>query len=302
MSMTRRTRVLWSSTVGFLLAGSVLLAACGGSDDPKPTSTPHPPIATATQQATAPAKIQVDMADYSFTAPDSVDAGWVEVHAKNTGKEMHHAQFVRLNEGVTVEQLNTAFAENPESALGMVTLAGGIGAINPGEEQTVYVELDGGQYVLVCLIAGEDGVPHLAKGMEKALTVTGTGGSTAQAPQADIMLGMNDFSFDMPDTLDAGEINIMVMNHGKQPHEWVLLKLDEDKSIDDVKAYFAAGDETAPPPGTEAGGVQAMSSGASSVVTMNFKAGNYVAVCFIPDADSGKAHAELGMLKAFTVS
>lgn len=227
----------------------------------------------------------------------------MQIDATNSGQEPHHAQVVRLNDGVTMDQLNEALQQGPEAALGLVSLAGGVGGIGPGEIQTVYLNLTEGDYILLCFIAGHDGMPHLAKGMIEPVTVTAATGQKAAAPEADITLGLHDFSFDMDEVIEAGEVNIKVDNHGVQPHEWILFKLDEGKTLADMPAFLAQGENASgPPPGTEAGGAQAISSHGSEVIAMNLDAGNYVALCFLPDPESGKSHAELGMIQEFTVS
>lgn len=58
--------------------------------------------------------IEVDAADFAFHGiPESMETGWVNLHFTNSGAEAHHAQFVKLNEGVTQEQLNEAL-QNPD--------------------------------------------------------------------------------------------------------------------------------------------------------------------------------------------
>ena len=89
----------------------ILLAACGtatatteppalASPTLKPTSVPVEPAA-GTDSIT---EIKIDAADYSYTAPETINAGWVRVTLTNSGQEPHHVQFLRLNDGVTVQQ------------------------------------------------------------------------------------------------------------------------------------------------------------------------------------------------------
>ena len=302
----RRQRKLFGAFATLGLTGGLLLAACGGSaegSDGTTTVDRAPVTPTAQVQTVTPTRIQLDMRDFSFTAPASVPAGWVEISATNSGQEPHHAQFVRLNEGVTMDQLTEALRQGHEAALALVSLAGGVGGIEPGGEQTVYLNLTEGSYVMLCFIAGQDGVPHLAKGMITPITVTPATGPQATAPEADITISLHDFSFQMNGPIPAGEVNLRVDNQGVQPHEWIIFKLDDGQTLADMQAFLAAGEDAAgPPPGTEAGGGQAISSGGSEIITMNLDAGTYVAVCFLPDPETGKSHAELGMVQEFTVS
>jgi len=43
-----------------------------------------------------------------FTSPDTFAGGIVRIRLNNTGKESHHAQLVRLNDGVTIPQFQSA--------------------------------------------------------------------------------------------------------------------------------------------------------------------------------------------------
>ena len=45
--------------------------------------------------------------DYAFDSPDTIEAGLVTLNFENVGKEDHHLQLARLNDGVTFEQFMT---------------------------------------------------------------------------------------------------------------------------------------------------------------------------------------------------
>ena len=67
-------------------------------------------------------------------------------------------------------------------------------------------------------------------------------------------------------------------------------------------AQFMAGEAPAgPPPFVAVGGMQGLSNGASGYLNLDFAAGNYVAICNIPDPATGKPHSALGMVHPFTV-
>ena len=111
---------------------------------------------------------------------------------------------------------------------------------------------------------------------------------------------MHDFGFEIPEGLKAGPVTMEVVNSGDQPHELVLMKLQDGKTLEDVRAWMEAGEE-GPPPGEFGGGVQAIGGGQSTFVTMDLAAGNYIAVCFIPDPATGQPHFLLGMMDEFSV-
>lgn len=243
--------------------------------------------------------LEIVATDHHFALPQRVAAGMVTIEFKNEGREPHHAQLARLNDGVSMEQFTAALQEGPLPALALVTLTGGPGVVDPGGEQTVTVELPAGQYVLLCFVPDADGVPHLAKGMIATLEVVAGDVAAAQPPASDAAVTLVDFSLILPPVIHPGEQIWKVTVAGKQPHEIMLLKLAGGKSMADV-AHWLHQPQGAPP-FANVGGMQGLAPGASGYLHLNLTPGNYVALCHIPDAASGKEHAELGMVMPFTV-
>src|SRR5262245_49703476 len=66
-------------------------------------------------------RVAITARDYAFDAPNSVQAGVASYVLRNEGPEPHHAQFVRLNDGVTVAQFGMAIMQGPGPALAMVS-------------------------------------------------------------------------------------------------------------------------------------------------------------------------------------
>src|SRR4051794_6305462 len=100
-----------------LLAGVTLLAACGssgGSSAEDSGSTTTKPA----QAATSLPDVTIETADFSFKTPDTIPAGYVNVTVKNTGKEGHQVQFVKLGDGVTFEQFQASAAKTDIGSLG----------------------------------------------------------------------------------------------------------------------------------------------------------------------------------------
>src|SRR5687767_1046211 len=114
-------------------------------------------------------EVVIKTKDYAFEAPDQIEAGLVSITMVNDGQEPHHAQMIRLNDGVTLEQFQTAMQESEAAAMALMTLVGRPGLVDPGLSTQVTLELKPGQYVLLCFVPSHDGVPHLAKGMVKPI-------------------------------------------------------------------------------------------------------------------------------------
>ena len=291
--------------------GAVVLAACGGGSA---TDTPWPATATGTATATgAPASVTsptraagqdgalllaIDAVEYGFcTNNGSVPAGMTMVRMRNLGQEDHQAQFLRLNDGVTLAQVQATFGADQ---LAVTTLVGGPGTIGGGGTSAAMLDLRPGQYLLVCFIPSRDGVTHAAKGMVLPLTVTAQTGAASPAPATQGTVVMKEFSFALSaSTLPAGRSMVGVSNEGAQVHEFGLLRLAPGKTAADVTGYFA-GKPTGPPPFSSAGGIAALSPGQRGIAALDLTPGQYAAICFVPDPASGKEHLQLGMVAGIT--
>lgn len=269
------------------LASALLLASCAA-----------PPTAPAAPAG--PAAVTFKGADFSFEGPEQIAAGLTTINFENVGQEWHHIQFARLNDGITFPQLAEAFEKEGDAVMRYMTFVGGVGALDPSGNGSVTLDLPEGEYALLCFIPSADGVPHLAKGMVRPLSVKGAPSAAAAAPEADVTVNLEDFHFSMPSEVQAGKQVWKIVNTGQQPHEITLIRLADGKTIEDGFAWFAKPE--GPPPFQMFGGMQAMNTGvAAAYVNLDLPAGNYVATCDIPDPASGKPHSELGMLMPFTV-
>jgi hypothetical protein len=307
--------------VAGLAFGAVFGVACSDDDGENDANPPSLPAATApggnavststaagggagtaTSGSTAPT-VQLTARDFAYDINDSIVGGLVKLEMRNTGQEPHHAQFGRLNDGVTQQQFTAALMNpDPGAALGMISLAGGPGIVQPGQSQVVYDDLRPGKYTLLCFVEGSDGVPHAAKGMIDFIDVTAPTGTASTPPTAQLQMSVADFSFTGGDTIPASRTTVEVTNNGPQPHEVAILKLDSGVTVEQLRAMFAATTPPAgPPPFEESGGLQAIGRGQKGWMELNLAAGNYAYICFVPDPATGSPHFALGMLKGFTV-
>jgi ABC-type glycerol-3-phosphate transport system substrate-binding protein len=99
-----------------VLAAVTALAACGSSGGSSAKSD-----STTTKAATTLPKVTIKAADFSFDAPATMPAGYVDVTVENTGKEGHQVQFVKLGDGVTYDQFKTAAAKTDIGSLSTST-------------------------------------------------------------------------------------------------------------------------------------------------------------------------------------
>jgi hypothetical protein len=245
--------------------------------------------------------------DYAFDSPDTIEAGLVTLKFENIGNEDHHLQLVRINDGVSIEDFMTTLQTDGNAAFALVEAVGGVGILQPGVTQSVTVDLQKpGLYIALCVIPTAEGIPHLALGMIKPIevvapaSVVATETPEADLPKTDLKVQMLDFGYDIPSLVSAGKQTWEVVNAGAQPHEMLIAKLEDGKTINDVMTYLQNGEEGAAPYKFQ-GGAQAMATSYSSFVEFDLVPGEYVALCFVPDPATGKPHIALGMVRPFTV-
>jgi hypothetical protein len=276
---------------------ALTLTACGSSAL----------VTESASQTEAPAEgvvlpeIAIEAADHSYSAPETTVEGWTRVTLTNSGSEPHHVQFLRLNDDVTEEQFNEALEQGEGPALALVKQVGGVGSVHPGGTAQAIINLPAGNYMILCFVPSpSDGVPHIAKGMIKSLTVEPASGKTAEEPTADLTIHMKDFMFEMPETMPAGQVTIEIINDGPEPHEFNILRLEDGKTIANVNEFLLGLVDI--PPFAPVGGLNGMDMGLKGYTELNLEPGIYVAICYIPSPKAeGLSHHTLGMIKQFIV-
>jgi hypothetical protein len=282
-----------------------LLPACGPGEEKAEASS-----------TAAPSVVMLSSANDAFDAPDTIAAGWTSFQFTNKGNDIHYAHIVRLDSGRTVPELVAAYAEAIRTSgprPKWVTRFGGPGGAAPGGTATVTQFLEPGSYVWICPIEDEQGNPHFGKGEHKPFVVHGAPAQTqVAAPTATSEVRLMDFSFAIDSTLRSGAHTIRVVNAGVEPHDLVLMKLVEGKTIDDIRRWMnpeqaRRSDRPAEPPppleslGIPAGGIAAIASGYEVFMDLDLTPGDYVAVC-MATAPDGRSHIEHGMIQQFRIN
>jgi uncharacterized cupredoxin-like copper-binding protein len=91
------------------------------------------------------------------------------------------------------------------------------------------------------------------------------------------------------------------VNNGSQAHEFVVMRLNDGKTLGDALPYLQAGFQ-GDKPLTFEGGSGGVEPGHTGFVDLSLTPGQYVAMCFITDPASHRHHAELGMVAPFSVT
>lgn len=247
-------------------------------------------------------EIMVDAADFAYNMPDRVSEGWTKVTLNNSGDEPHHIQFLRLKDGVTFDQFQDALKQGEGPALNLVEQVGGVGAVHPSGSAQAVLYLTPGDYVVMCFIPSpSDGMPHFTKGMTNTMTVTEDVAFAYDEPTPTMTIRLKDYSFDLPESIPAGQSVIKVINDGPESHEFNILRLEAGKTLADVTA-FLNGEIEGPPPFAPVGGMNGLDAGKYGYALLDLQPGNYVAICNIPSPKAaGAPHFMLGMIKEFTI-
>ncbi len=293
---------MYSRTLGCIALGALTLAGCTGKTE-RGADSAADTTAAAAPTSPAPNVLTVTANEFAFTAPDQVPAGMTTIRLVANGKELHHVQFVKLDSGKTVDDYVQAVGkamkgEAPPPA--WATDYGGVNPPVPGGTAEITQQLEPGSYALVCFVPGPDGVPHIAKGMSRAITVTPSTAPTAPEPKSDIALNLADYTFNATPALAAGKHTIRIENTAQQTHEVILVRLAPGKRVEDLAKWIDH--MQGPPPAEPLGGVPGIAPGRHVFMTVDLTPGEYGLLCEVPDAKDGKPHVAHGMMKQFTIS
>ena len=263
-----------------------------------------------------PTVVPISSANYTFQAPDTVDAGWTTFQFANNGDDIHYAHIVQLDSGRTAEELLQAYAEAIRTSAARpkwIRRFGGPGGAAPGGSSAVTQNLEPGSYVWICPVEDSAGHPHFAKGESKPFVVRAATNPAGQAPPpvASAVIRLMDFTFAVDSQLTAGRHTIRVENAGLEPHDLVMMKLAPGETLEQVRSFLnperarrpgEAGQPLPPLKSLEslAGGIAVIAPGMHVFFETDLTPGEYVLVC-MTTAPDGRAHIEHGMIQQIRI-
>ncbi|MFO7662743.1 MAG: hypothetical protein R6X18_09130 [Chloroflexota bacterium] len=239
-------------------------------------------------------EIAVGMTENGLTVPSEVPSGVVAF--KMVGEA--DAIPARLNEGVTVDQVNEALMQpDPLAALALVTLLGG-GSNTTDDKLTL--DLQQGQHIIVNF--PENAPPSVVPFMAGEP-------SGATAPTADVTIDMVDFNFVVPSEIESGPKVWQINNKGTQWHEMAVVKLDEGVTVNDLVDMLMLEGASEEPPSFEGAPFEEVAfwapngPGETGWVTWDLPPGEYTVICFLPDVNGDMTpHVAHGMVGQLTVT
>jgi hypothetical protein len=125
--------------------------------------------------------------------------------------------------------------------------------------------------------------------------IAACGSDSTPAPQINqVSFTAMDYGFSGSQVIPSGMTEMVMTNTGRELHHQQLLTVPEGMATEDLIAGLVSGEAGPPPPGVEAAGsVGAIGPGATGITALNMTAGDYLIVCFIPNAE-GVPHMALG--------
>jgi hypothetical protein len=277
----------------------------------------------ATPVATFPAtlglpELRITITDTGFDAPSEVAAGRVLLTVTNTATptgDSADADFVRLPDGTTIDDVAAFFGPQMATPSSMeeaapdwiyeATFAGGP-IVPPGQSMQAIVELTPGEWILLNDIPGAQQPPQ-------SLTVTESAASPTamEEPQADVDVQLQEYSFvGLENPIPAGPHLWKFTNTGTQPHVMILFRGPAGITMNQVMTLLQLPEDATPPadfPYQESDfdfsqpGLDEISPGQTSWLALDLAPGTYIALCFVPDEETGVPHALMGMVQVFTV-
>jgi hypothetical protein len=269
-----------------IVALASLLAGCSPAKD-----TPKVLEASSQTPKALPMSIQGNSKSVDVSVPESVPPGPARIDFGNNALGEHQLQFIRVDKGHEPDEAlkaTDAWAQGKGPLPEWVHLAGGTPITEPRVKSTTTQDMQTGTYVVTDTAL--KGPPQV----EATFQVVGERDHSDPTAKAKIVEYEYGFK---ASGLQRGRTEVLIQNTGNQPHFVEAERLKPGKTIEDVRAFLktqGGGESPFDQQDTEATAVQDGKS--AQVTTLEFEAGNYALLCFVPDRDGGPPHAFKGMV------
>lgn len=291
--MTRLTATLSRRS---LFASSLALAALPALGLAARASTQG----TATDTDGYP-RLSIAVSDTAFAFTPEIPAGRYLVDVENPRAEGITVSFVKPPDGIGGAEAQADLGGGVPDWLFDAVFAGGPYA-RAGETAQAILDLTPGEW----LLWGGQSVPY-----GPAILTVGPGpDADAVDPEVTATVLLQEFDFLGLDAgIPAGPQTWAFTNIGAQPHLMDLLRASGPFTVPQIMDFLMLEDGATPAAGVPSdadfegvAGIAAVSSGQTSwLVLPDLAPGDYVALCFVPDAETGAPHAMMGMIRPFTI-
>jgi hypothetical protein len=229
------------------------------------------------------------------SVPDVVTPGLARIDFGNNAQGEHALQLIRIDEGHTPQealQLAGQWANKGKPLPDWIHPAGGTPVTEPRAKSTTTQNMELGEYFVIDT--------HLKGPPQIEATFKVVGEREDAPPNAKAQIQAYEYGFKTTG-LERGRTEVLIKNTGKQPHEVAAARLKPGKTLADVKAYLKNQGGPSPVSNTDVESTSVIEGGTSQVTTLEFKAGNYALLCFVPDREGGPPHAFKGMVSQVAI-
>ncbi len=305
--MMKRIKFSYHQNKLLLFTAAMMFTACGNYGDENTLESPDSANTSMLQEhgqshesmQTSQHVVEYAALDFMFAGPSEIPSGWTTFRMPNQGEEHHVMILIQLPEGVSYAEYNeateqrTATGETP-GWWGDLVIMGGPAALAPGLIGQTTVQLDPGEYAMVCPVQTADGTMHSSLGMMRPLTVTEED-SGAPEPETDITMTLRGLEFEMEGIITPGRHTVRVRfvdQPGGKTHDVHVARLGPNQTVEG----FASAMETLDLTGSDfyfIGGAEDMPEGYTAYFTADFEPGRYAFWCHYHSGD--------GMVQEFRV-
>ena len=270
-----------------IVLAAAVLAAVGGSAI----------VATSASSPALP-KLTLAMDGSSIAVGGSLQSGAVDVVSTTTKVKDASPILVRLNPGVTSDQLLAFAGTKAGKDIDNIAKYGTIvfNAAAPRGTTTVQTSLQAGQYLAVDTTSNKPPIqqPH-------ATFTVAAAAQPASLPKPAATVSAIDFGFTGQKTLRTGS-TVRFVNRGHLAHMLVLMKLAPGTRPGDVITLLRHGKgDAAQKQVTDVfQGAGPVAPGASQQLKLTAKPGMYLSICFL-DTQAGQDHPSLNMMRVIRV-
>lgn len=254
------------------------------------------------------ADLTIEARDFAFRAPRVIGPGRTTIRLRNFGPSYHHAVLLRLDSPDSADAVIARLQNRANDSDGPVPGATSIGGPEghmPSGDSYVTVDVEPGEYLIVCTIPEPGGVPHVARGMYRRLTVRPWSGAgpMREPPLAepDMVIRATDYAYTLTtDRLESGWRTIRFHNAGAVEHIAEIAALKPGKTAAGIRDWIRKGFHPADNPKTTIGGSTRLAPGRFDDIHIYLRPGRYVVFCML-HVPGGPAHVLVGMAKEFVV-
>lgn len=137
----------------------------------KGMSTSFVVVPSQTRTAMPPADVVLTLTDYDFKFSTPLTAGEHVIEVRTVAPQPHEVVIIQLAPGKTLDDM-MGWVSKPIGPPPGKPIGGTVG-LTPGRVNTIALNLEPGEYALVCFLPDhKDGKPHFMHGMMKQITVS----------------------------------------------------------------------------------------------------------------------------------